>query len=75
MTSEERHKIINTLKRHYGVDVVSGKGGFFIRGHGHISLVKARSITGIKPQSKRTKRLKSRGYGDMGWLSRTFGKL
>ncbi len=42
--------IIEALVKHYNSDVLSGKGGFWIKGRGFITLNKARQITGIKGQ-------------------------
>jgi hypothetical protein len=51
------------LKRHYGSDVISGKGGFWVKGHGFHSTAKARSVTGL-PGKKRTPRARQGAWGD-----------
>ena len=75
MDTAEKQRIISALKRHYKTpDVSSGKGGFFVRGKGWISLAKARRITGIKAKA-RTKRGKSGGYGDYAILRKIAGRV
>jgi hypothetical protein len=72
--------MVNALAKHYKTEVMYGKGGFFIRGTGdkktqHISLAKARSITGIKPEAKRNPMPKSGGYGDYAIMRKIAGKF
>ncbi len=40
-------KICNALKSFYNADVCYGKGGFFVKGHGFITRITARKLTGI----------------------------
>lgn len=48
-----RHQVIrDALSEHYHADVLQGKGGFWIRGHGFLSLAKARRLTGMAPQPR-----------------------
>jgi len=74
MTAAEKAKLITALKRHYKTDVMFGKGGFFVRGKGHITISKARQITGIKA-TPRPRRPKTGGYGDYATLRKVAGRL
>jgi hypothetical protein len=46
-----------------GREVVSGKGGFFVKGEGFISLAQARKLTGIQAP-KRAESMVMSSYGD-----------
>ena len=48
LSLSQKRELIKALKKHYKADVAYGKGGFFVRGKGHITISKARKITGIK---------------------------
>jgi len=74
LSQEEKQKLIKALKKHYKAEVLSGKGGFFIRGKGHISIAKARKITGIKGKP-RQQRAKSGGYGDYAIVRKIAGRV
>ena len=74
LSQEQRQKLIKALKKHYKVDVVSGKGGFYIRGKGHITIAKARQVTGIKGET-RQQRPKSGGYGDYATIRKIAGRM
>jgi len=54
--------LANTLGKEVG-DLMYGKGGFFVRGGGFISLAKARRMTGIKGP-KRNPRLIQPAWGE-----------
>ena len=59
-----RHQVIgDALAELTGREVVQGKGGFWVRGQGWISLAKARTLTGI-PAPKRAKRARVQPWGD-----------
>jgi len=70
----DREEIIKGLKKKYKTDVVSGKGGFFVRGKGHISIIKARKETGVKAEP-RQRRGKSGGYGDYATIRKISGRM
>ena len=70
----EKDEILAGLKSYYGADVVTGKGGFFVKGVGHVSLAKARKITGVKATNTRSPRAKSGGYGDYAWMRKIVGR-
>lgn len=70
----DREEIIEKLKQKHKTDVVSGKGGFFIKGKGHISITKARKETGVKA-APRQKRGKSGGYGDYATIRKISGRM
>lgn len=45
-----------------GFEVLAGKGGFWLRGHGHVTTAKARRMTGIAAEPRvRRERI---AYGD-----------
>ena len=71
----DKQRLITALKEHYHTDVLSAKGGFFVRDIGFIPLSKARKITGIKSTAKRTPRGKSTGYGDYAILCKLVGRI
>ena len=49
-----------------GFEVLAGKGGFWLRGHGHVTTAKARQMTGIAAEPRvRRERI---AYGDYAQL-------
>ena len=49
-----------------GYEVLGGKGGFWLRGHGHVTTAKARRMTGITAEPRiRRERV---AYGDYAQL-------
>lgn len=59
-----RHQVIGMeLGELYQSPVIQGKGGFFVKGHGFISLRKARELTG-HPSPPRVKRDRVMPWGD-----------
>lgn len=46
MTKDEREQLRIALETHFGAPALYGKGGFWVKDHGHISLAKARKLTG-----------------------------
>ena len=59
-----RHQIIGDhLAEHYGTKVLQGKGGFWIKGNGFITLKKAREITGVSAPKCR-KVMRQSAWGD-----------
>ena len=74
LSQDQKQKLIKALKKHYKADVISGKGGFYIHGKGHISIAKARMITGIKAEP-RQRRPKSGGYGDYATIRKIAGRM
>lgn len=74
LSPEETSKLVKALKKYYKTDVLSSKGGFFIKGKGFITLAKARQITGIKGK-ERVRRGKTGGYGDYATLRKIAGRM
>ena len=63
-----KHKdIIEALQTKYNSDVLFGKGGFWVKGEGFISLAKARKITGIKGTERKPQEMRP-CYGDYATL-------
>lgn len=62
MTKDEREQLRIALETHFGAPALYGKGGFWVKDHGHISLAKARKLTGIAatPREYRPRMM----YGD-----------
>lgn len=57
-----RHQVIgDKLSEIYKAEVLQGKSGFWIRGHGFITLAKARKLTGIKAPSRQRTRMPAWG--------------
>ncbi len=44
--------------------IVSGKGGFWVRGHGFFTYAKARKLTGLPVEHPRPRRPHMSAYGD-----------
>ena len=62
-----KYEAIRNYFADQGYDVLSGKGGFWLRKDNKtkfITLAKARNITGISPKFKRTQRAKVSCFGD-----------
>ena len=74
LSTDEKGNIAKALKRHYKADVMSGKGGFFVRGKGHVTIAQARRVTGIKAKPK-PRRAKTGGYGDYATLRKIAGRM
>ena len=74
LTPNEVDKLIKALKKHYKADVMYGKGGFWIKGSGHITLARARQVTGIKGKKKAPTKVHG-GYGDYAIMRKIAGKM
>ena len=59
-------EILQAALEAQGHEVLQGKGGFWLRGHGHVTTAKARRMTGI-PAEPRVRRERI-AYGDYGQL-------
>ena len=59
----EKKVIIHELGKK-GKEVVSGKGGFFVKGEGFISHAQARKLSGVDMSEKREKKEKQMPWGD-----------
>ena len=44
--------------------ICSGKGGFWVRGHGFFTYAKARKLTGMPVENPRSRRPRISAYGD-----------
>ena len=60
--------IVDALKAQ-GKEVVSGKGGFWVKGEGFITLAAARKLTGLKAP-ERSQRPRMTLYGDLAWIAK-----
>ena len=59
-------EILQAALEAQGFEVLQGKGGFWLRGHGHVTTAKARKMTGIAAQPRvRGERI---AYGDYAQL-------
>lgn len=74
LSQGQKTKLVKALKKHYKADVMYGKGGFFVRGKGHISMATARRVTGIKAEPRK-RRGKTGGYGDYATLRKIVGRV
>ena len=55
-------EILQAALEAQGYEVLQGKGGFWLRGHGHVTTAKARRMTGITAEPRiRRERV---AYGD-----------
>jgi len=56
-------KLCEALKGIYGEFIMVGRGGFWIKDHGFVTLAQARKITGIRGK-ERKKRIAVNAWGD-----------
>ena len=70
----EKAAIAEALRRHYHAEVMYGKGGWWVKGHGHITVAEARRLTGIEA-APRAKRSRSLPWGDYASIAAMHGKL
>ncbi len=70
---EDRQALITAIKNHYKADVLSAKGGFFVKGVGFITLAKSRKVTGIKSIVQRIPR--TGNYGDYAIMCNIVGRV
>jgi hypothetical protein len=68
-------EILQAALEAQGFEVLQGKGGFWLRGHGHVTTAKARKMTGIPAEPRvRHERI---AYGDyaalIGFVNRKRG--
>lgn len=66
MTDTTR-QVLDALKAQ-GHDVVHGKGGFWLRDHGFVTLAQARRMTGVEAP-KRPMQPRMSAYGDWAWVA------
>ena len=70
-----RHQVLgDTLAEKTGCEVLQGKGGFWVRGRGFVTLAQARKMTGIVAP-KRPCRAKTLPYGEYAWFAAMNGRL
>ena len=74
LNQEETTKLVKALKIHFKTDVLSAKGGFFVKGKGFITLAKARQVTGIKGKKKAPSKVHG-GYGDYAIMRKIAGRI
>lgn len=55
-----------------GYEVLAGKGGFWLRGGGHVTTAQARRMTGLKA-TPRVRRERVPLYGDWAWVAKLNG--
>ena len=65
-------EIAEALERHFASKALIGKGGFWVKEHGFISLAKARRITGIKA-TPREPRARVQPWGDYATIAKING--
>ena len=53
-------------------DIIHGKGGFWIKGHGHFTLQQARKLTGIKATPRQPRQVLA-PYGDYATIAQING--
>jgi len=68
-------KLLSELKKYFNAEVLTAKGGFFVKGHGFISISKARKLTNVVSEMKRQPKSKTGGYGDYAILRKIVGKM
>ena len=68
MMKPDIEQIIEVFKGQ-GINALYGKGGFWLKGQGFISLAKARQLTGIKGTARKPKMVIS-AFGDWAWVAK-----
>ena len=74
LKEEEISRLVKELNKYFKSEALFGKGGFFIKGKGFITLPQARKITGLKGKP-RVKREVSGGYGEYATLRKIVGRM
>jgi hypothetical protein len=71
---EQRQAIMDALITQ-GYEVIYGKGGFWLRGHGHVTFAKARRMSGVTvPDAlKREPATEYSAYGDWAIVAKING--
>lgn len=70
---DSTRQVLEALKV-MGKEVITGKGGFFIRNEGFITLAAARRLTGINAPT-RQRRERVTAYGDWAMVAAINGRL
>ena len=65
-------ELLEAVKSHFNSEVLTGKGGFFIKGHGFITIAQARKITGVKAKPRQTHQ-RIMPYGDYATIAQING--
>ncbi len=72
---EARRQIIEALAAK-GIEAVHGKGGFFLRGQGHVSFSQARKLAGVAvPDALRREQREAILYGDAAIVDAIAGRM
>lgn len=72
---EAREQIVEALAEK-GIEAMYGKGGFWLRGHGHISFVQARKLAGVAvPENLRREQREAILYGDAAIVHAIAGRM
>lgn len=67
---DQRQQIIERFAE-MGIEAMHGKGGFWLRGHGHVSFAQARKMTGVSvPDELRRDHSRIGAYGDYAWVAK-----
>ena len=72
---EARQEIIEALADK-GIEAVSGKGGFYLRGQGHVTFAQARKLAGVAvPESLHREKREAILYGDAAIVHMIAGRI
>ena len=72
---EARQQIIQALASK-GIEAMHGKGGFFLRGQGHVSFARARKLAGVAvPEELRREQREAILYGDAAIVHAIAGRM
>lgn len=73
--SEARQEIVEALAGQ-GIEAIHGKGGFFLRGHGHVTFAQARKLAGVAvPEELRREQREAVLYGDAAIVHLIAGRM
>ena len=65
-TTTKTQRALQAALEARGFEVLQGKGGFWLRGHGHVTTAQARRMTGLAPEPR--VRRERTAYGDYAQL-------
>lgn len=72
---EARRQIVEALASK-GIEAAHGKGGFFLRGHGHVTFAQARKLSGVAvPDELRREQREAILFGDAAIVHLIAGRM
>jgi hypothetical protein len=76
MTRREERQAIRDALAAQGIEAMYGKGGFWLRGRGHVTFAQARKLAGVDVSDELRRRSRARIlYGDAAIIHAIAGKV